>query len=487
MAGSNGLGSFIDTALDELLEFFRECEQWVPIVGPVLEMLVEIPEGREQELYDLADYYGQAVDLHRQHAEQVQTLLGDLRQTWQGDGGAQATHEKVQQYLEQLNADAESFAQMQQMVHSAALGVEAAKMMDVVNLVMLAMATVEVIATIIETVGLSAIGEGLAIATCRQAIKTALKELVEKLIGQGFKGAVKAIMKAGLQRGLQFVKFTVATKLGILGIQAAEGHDPMTDFDPIEFAGEIADSFVAGFLGGPLAVGAHNPLSEGTAMALGQLGDNYLRLYRDDLFDALNLTDWAKDHNLYVDRDHFDPLDGVATAGLFGAVLGAKGMREGLRDAGADLRLKLGEKNTLGTENSRFGTAEPAPRTAGETGTRAGAETGSRAASGESSATGRSSGSPGSDQGAATQRSAGSHGSERSAGSRHGSERSTDTTAADQRAHGDQRTSTEHISGTERRAEPAPSGARAPLVRAGAGQGVGTRQSAARSRARRRQ
>ncbi|BCY11091.1 hypothetical protein [Actinoplanes sp. L3-i22] len=380
MPGSNGFGSAFDTILDELLEFFHECEQWVPIVGPVLEMLVEIPEGRELELFDLADYYGQAAQLHAEHAEEVRQQLGELYRVWQGDGGAQKTQDHLQKYLEQVNADAQTFGEMQKMVHGAALSVEAAKMMDVVNLVMLAMATLEVVLTIIETVGLSAVGEGLAIATCRQALKTALKELVEKLIGQGFKGAVKAALKAGLKRGLQFAMFTAGSKAGIMAVQAAEGHDPMANFDPIEFAGEVVDGFFAGFLGGPIAMGGHNPLTEAGAMALGQLGDNYLRLYRDDLFDAMGLTQWAKDHGLYVDRENFNPLDGVATAGLFGGVLGAKGMREGMRDAGADLRLKLGEQGALGDgklgspSRSDAGTGQSAPsetggqRTSGEPG-----------------------------------------------------------------------------------------------------------------------
>ncbi|WIM99930.1 hypothetical protein ACTOB_003600 [Actinoplanes oblitus] len=484
MAGSNGFGSAFDTVLDEILEFFRECEQWVPIVGPVLEMLVDIPEGRELELYDLADAYGQAAELHRDHAVQVQILLGDLFQTWRGDGGAQKTQETLQKYLEQLNADADSFLQAQQMVQGAALSVEAAKMMDVVNLIMLAMATIEVIMTIIETFGVSAIGEGIAIATCRQAIKTALKELVEKLIGQGFKGAVKAIMKAGLKRGLQFTAFTVGTKAGILGIQAAEGHDPMSHFDPIEFAGEVVDSFVVGFIGGPLSIGAHNPLTEGAAMALGQLGDNYLRLYRNDLFDAMNLTKWAQDHGLYVDPEHFNPLDGVATAGLFGGVLGAKGMREGLRNARADVRLGLGEKNALGEPGTRLGT-EPSvsPRAAGEAGSRSGSETGSQAGSETGSRSGSEAGSQagsrsGSEAGSqAGSRSAGETGSqarsetgsqaesrsvsdqrtggERSADSA-GSERSADSSAADQQARGgaDQRAVAEPHADPAQRTEP---------------------------------
>ncbi|AEV84436.1 hypothetical protein ACWT_3413 [Actinoplanes sp. SE50] len=402
MAGGNGVGSVIDTVLDEFLDFFRECEQWVPILGPVLEMLVDIPEGRELELYDLADAYGRAADLHRQHSHEVQALLGDLTRTWLGDGAATKTHERLQKYLEQVNADADAFGQMQQMVSGAALSVEAAKMMDVVNLAMLAMATFEVIMTIIETVGLSAIGEGLAIATCRQAIKTALKELVDKLIKQGFKGALTAALKAGAWRGLQFAAFTAGTKLGIMGIQQAEGHDPLSHFDGYEFAGEVTDSFFAGFLGGPLAMGGHNPLTEAGAMALGQLGDNYLRLYRDDLFDALGGTDWAKEHGLYVDRDSFNPLDGVATAGLFGGVLGAKGMRGGIRDAGADLRLRLGENNAFG----EIGTpgAEPGVGSAGDTGVQAGtrpaADHGAGGSEQTSAGTGleRSTSSPGADQ-----------------------------------------------------------------------------------------
>ncbi|BCJ46077.1 hypothetical protein GCM10010168_50250 [Actinoplanes ianthinogenes] len=433
MAGSNGFGSWFDTVLDEFLEFFRECEQWVPIVGPVLEMLVDIPEGRELELYDLADAYGQAADVHRDHAEQVRILLSEMFDTWRGDGGAQKTQETLQKYLEQLNADAESYAQMQQMVQGAALSVEAAKMMDVVNLIMLAMATIEVIMTIIESFGLSAIGEGIAIATCRQAIKTALKELVEKLIGQGFKGAVKAIMKAGLKRGLQFVKFTVGTKLGIMGIQAAEGHDPMSHFDPIEFAGEVVDSFVVGFIGGPLSIGGHNPLTEGAAMALGQLGDNYLRLYRNDLFDAMNLTQWAQDHGLYVDRNNFDPLDGVATAGLFGGVLGAKGMREGMRNARADVRLGLGEKNALG-EPGKLGAPEVAPRAAGETG--------SRSASDQRTGVEGSPETVGSERPAADQQARG--GTEQRAAAEPG--RQSEPAAADQRS---------EAGGAEQRSEPA--------------------------------
>ncbi|AEV86746.1 Collagen alpha-4(VI) chain [Actinoplanes sp. SE50/110] len=419
MAGSNGVGSVIDTVLDEFLDFFRECEQWVPILGPVLEMLVDIPEGRELELYDLADAYGRAADLHRQHSHEVQALLGDLTRTWLGDGAATKTHERLQKYLEQVNADADAFGQMQQMVSGAALSVEAAKMMDVVNLAMLAMATFEVIMTIIETVGLSAIGEGLAIATCRQAIKTALKELVDKLIKQGFKGALTAALKAGAWRGLQFAAFTAGTKLGIMGIQQAEGHDPLSHFDGYEFAGEVTDSFFAGFLGGPLAMGGHNPLTEAGAMALGQLGDNYLRLYRDDLFDALGGTDWAKEHGLYVDRDSFNPLDGVATAALFGGVLGAKGMRGGIRDAGADLRLRLGENNALG----ELGTpgAEAGVGSAGDIGSQAGT---------------RAAGEPGFEAGPRPAADHGTGGSEQTSTSG-GSEHSTGSSGADQQARGE--------------------------------------------------
>src|SRR5262249_11774059 len=115
MSGSNAVGSALDHMMDAILEFFRECEQWVPILGPVLEMLVDIPEGKELELYDLADAYGRAAKLHRDHAQEIAPHLNDLEMSWQGDGAAQLAVAQLRGYVEQVSSDAEAFAGMEKL------------------------------------------------------------------------------------------------------------------------------------------------------------------------------------------------------------------------------------------------------------------------------------------------------------------------------------------------------------------------------------
>ncbi len=354
---NNGVGSAIDGVLDSLMHFFRECEHWVPVVGPVLEMLMDIPEGRELDMYDLADSYGQAAKLYTDHLKEVAPYLNDLYEYWGGDGAAQAAATRLQEYIDQVGADADGFSAMQTAVLTTAQGIEATKMMDVLNLFMLAQAIIEVIMTIIETFGLSSIGAGVAIAACRTAIKEAIEQLWKQIAEAGFKGILKMIGKAlldlgeaALKRGWEFAKFTLYSKGAIMGIQTLEGHDPWSTFNPISFANEVVNSFLTGALGGPLGkLGGHNAVSEALSMGAGQYLDNLFKLnVENKLFEAMGLQDWAAKNGLWVDPKQFSPWEGVATGALFGAVMGAKGMREGMRDMVMNYEAARGEHALLG-------------------------------------------------------------------------------------------------------------------------------------------
>src|SRR5207245_9304772 len=183
-----------------------------------------------------------------------------------------------------------------------------------------------------------------AVAVCRTAIKEALQKLITQVAEQGFKGVLKDLAKAAgeslvknaIKRGTEFAMFTIKTKLGITALEAAEGHHPT--FDPVEFAGEVADSFLTGALSAPFMFGKHGSVTEATSMAAGQFLDNMSKLPRNAIFNSMGLGQWAKDHGLYVSSD-FSRTGGMGTSTLFGAVMGRKGMRAGARDAVADFKV----------------------------------------------------------------------------------------------------------------------------------------------------
>ena len=139
-----------------------------------------------------------------------------------------------------------------------------------------------------------------AIALCKQALSTALRELLAKLRSV----TVRGMLKLALKRGAQFAAFTALSKGGLRDPDHG-GHDPAG----IEvILGRDADSFTTGFISGPLSFGMHGPMAESLAMAGGQVGDNVFRKLRSE---ALGDQQWAK-LGLYQTL----PRSGYSTASL---------------------------------------------------------------------------------------------------------------------------------------------------------------------------
>ncbi|HKD99248.1 MAG TPA: hypothetical protein VKB69_16840, partial [Micromonosporaceae bacterium] len=336
------MDSAIDHCLDELRRAFEDIDHWIHV--PVFEFLVNIPEGNENDLYDLAGKYNDAALLHAGHAQDISAHINDLYTSWSGDGAAQAAQSSLQQYMQQTTLTTEAFQDMEGLVSQGAQDIESTKYMAILNLVMLLVTLIQVIMTLWCTFGATAAEGAGAIALCRQALITALRQLLEKLGSI----TVRGLAKLALKRGLQFAAFTALSKGGIYLIESGEGHNPTWDWK--SFSGEMLDSFTTGFIGGPLSFGLRGPLAESVAMAGGQVGDNAFRKWRSEL---LGDSQWAKDWGLYQDPSTISLMDGVAQAGIFGAAMGAGGMKDRMPDllgkVKADMDLaKLGDLGRLG-------------------------------------------------------------------------------------------------------------------------------------------
>ncbi|MDT5028748.1 MAG: hypothetical protein QOE61_5174, partial [Micromonosporaceae bacterium] len=81
--GGNVAEDGADFVLEQVRRFFVELNQYVPILGDFLEMILEWPEGRSYRLFDLADSYRDAAQLYSDHLQEVEGYLRDL-EAWQG-------------------------------------------------------------------------------------------------------------------------------------------------------------------------------------------------------------------------------------------------------------------------------------------------------------------------------------------------------------------------------------------------------------------
>jgi hypothetical protein len=288
----------------EIREFFQSLDEWIPGAGSFfVESVLMFPEARHDRLFDLADAYQNAADLYADHLEEIRPYLTDL-QAWQGDGGAQVTHQQLQAYFDEISSMTEAISALQQTVHGKALEIEMAVYMAIVNLIMVGIALVQLLLTF--WTGIGAISGAGAMATGRWAIIQVMKKLLQRMWEQTIKAGIRRTIDAGvkgaartaLRSGLMYAGFMGVTKGGITLIQAAEGHDPFTENWGNKFAREIFDGFIAGALGGPLQMGIQNRLAGGLAFMGGQFGSNALQLGRDRLIDLMGGTEWAQRNGL---------------------------------------------------------------------------------------------------------------------------------------------------------------------------------------------
>ncbi|MEN3305055.1 MAG: hypothetical protein V7603_1257, partial [Micromonosporaceae bacterium] len=328
----------LDGVLQTILDFFHELDHWVPMSGTVLSWFIDIPEGKEKKLYELADAYTRASQLYASHLNDISPYQKDLA-VWTGDGAAQAAHESLQHYVQHVSNMIDAFGGASEVVHGAALGIETTKWSDAVNLIFLAVSAVVAIVSAFFTFGASLAEVGGAMAVCRTAIMLAAKQLLEKLM----EGITKKVIIAAVIRGAQFMAFTLLSDIVAWTMEGIEGHKP--HIDGWELGRQMFDSFAVGFFGGLITKGAHGPFAEAFSMGSGQLTLNALEIAANDAFDKFGLHKWATDHNLYTaGADGKGPglFDGVLQSATVGAAFGLLGAKENIKDAIGKLRLDQG-------------------------------------------------------------------------------------------------------------------------------------------------
>src|SRR5690242_19986535 len=163
------------------MEFFRKCEHWVPgVAGQVLDVLVDIPEARVHDLYDLAEQFGRGGTLYGEHLKALADLQRELSH-WRGDdqSAARMALARLTEHMEKVKGEIEASAEMQELVSSNAVSIETMKLLALGDIVMFAVAVVMFILTVIETLGLASGGLAAAYLALKEGIAQAAKELVE--------------------------------------------------------------------------------------------------------------------------------------------------------------------------------------------------------------------------------------------------------------------------------------------------------------------
>src|SRR5262249_29571135 len=326
------------------------------ISSEVLSWFMDIPEGRENDLYALADAYQRASQLYSDHLTQITPYLEDLA-IWTGDGSAQIAHESLQHHIEHVGNMIDAFNGASQVVHGAAQAIETTKWADAMNLLFLAVTAVIAIVSAIFTFGASIAEVGGAMAVCRTAIAMAARQLIEKLMeGITRKVIITALIRTALIRGAQFVAFTLLSDIAAWTMEAIEGHNPQ--IDGWHLAEQMLGSFGGGLLGGLITKGGHGPLGEAVSMGSGQLAWNALQDAWDGALNDFGLHDWAVNNHLYAgdpSKDGPGLFDGVLQSAMTGAAFGFLGDRAGLTDVIAKLRLDLGLGDLRLTDAPRVG------------------------------------------------------------------------------------------------------------------------------------
>ncbi|MFD0818564.1 hypothetical protein ACFQ0D_09620, partial [Micromonospora zhanjiangensis] len=379
-------GNAADSALNELGEFFDKMTEWIPAAGGWFrEMVIEWPEADYDRLYDLADHYAEAAQLYNDHLQDIFGYLNDL-EAWQGDGAADAARARFQEYIDEISGMAEGLSVMHEGVQSKALEIESAKWMAIINIVMMAIALVQLILTAWTGVGL-AVGAG-EFATARAAIWGLMKKLLAKMWEQVFKFGFRHTLKAAtrqtiqagvrklavtaLRSGLTYAAFVGGSKAIITGIQQFEGHDPFAEKNFWgRFGVELVDSFLAGAIGGPLTLGIQNRFTEAIAYGLGQTLENFSQMGRDQLLEAMLGKDAAKNSVWYSGMNLKNAMQGVTPAILVQGIV--TDFRGGHNLGGG--HLGRGVSNLFGADGARTshpGTADlggthnaPSPATDG--------------------------------------------------------------------------------------------------------------------------
>ncbi|MDQ7907787.1 toxin glutamine deamidase domain-containing protein [Phytohabitans sp. ZYX-F-186] len=313
-------------ALDAVEVCLREIDRWIPVLGDFLDMISDWPEAEHVRLYDLAEQYGSAAELYSGHLEDLNGYMRDL-DAWQGDGASEIARQQLTGYFEELSSMAETLGGVQQYVHGQALEIESMKWMAVVALVMMIIALIQMIITI--WTGIGAAAGAVAISGARVTIQTVAKELFRKLMQETIRGGIRKMVQTGftnvgrraLMGALANAAFMGGIKAGIMGIQALQGHDPFVDGWEQKFAIGLADSLIAGAIGGPLTFGANSRFVEAVAFGVGQLGDNLIRMGLDSLFRATGNQDWAERNGLYSGMGLGDAFQAIMPASILGEMM----------------------------------------------------------------------------------------------------------------------------------------------------------------------
>lgn len=319
--------SDVDDVLLKLREFFHELDHWVPGAGSFfVEAILIWPEARYERLFDLSDAYRAAAELYRDHVQELEPYLRDL-DVWQGDGAAQVARDQLMLHFDEISGMADAVGAMQQMVHAKALEIESAVYMAIVNLIMVAIALVQLI--LLFWTGIGAISGAVQMAAGRVAISQIMKMLLTRMWQQTIKAGIrraidagiKGAVKTGVRSGLVYAGFVGGTKAGITLVQALRGHDPFTEDFAGRFAREVVDGFIAGFIGGPLQFGIHSRLAGAAAFTGGTAASNLLQMGRDRLIDMAGGTEWASRNGLYSGMTWGTIAHGFTPAALLGAIV----------------------------------------------------------------------------------------------------------------------------------------------------------------------
>ncbi|MEJ3743598.1 toxin glutamine deamidase domain-containing protein [Actinomycetes bacterium KLBMP 9797] len=349
-------------ALDAVKDVLDQIDKYIPVLGWFLDAITDWPEADHVRLYDLAEQYQAAAELYSGHLEDLQDFLTGL-DAWQGDGAAQIAREQLQGYFTEVSSMAETLGGIQQYVQGQALEMESMKWMTVVTLVLMIIALIQAI--IWAWTGVGAAAGAVAMQGAKVTIQAVAKQLFQKMLQETIRGGIRRMIQTGFRGALQRAvggalanaAFMGGIKAGIMGIQALQGHDPFVDGWERNFAIGLADSLIAGAIGGPLTFGANSRFVEAMAFGVGQLGDNFIRMGLDWGFRATGNQEWAERNGLYTGMGLGDAFNAILPMTMLGEML-EPGSRNGNANA-VDPAVRAGAGNLFGNEPS------PAPAPAG--------------------------------------------------------------------------------------------------------------------------
>src|SRR2546429_3718476 len=147
--------------------------------------MIDIPQGDERQMFQLAESYGQATDGLAKYLQQVAQMGNPIIESWGGDA-AMAFQEQWTGYVEEITNAIGSLADLQDMAQNAGIELETAKYMAAINFWMLAQAIWSALASAFFTAGISTAEVPVAMGAAKIGISTANRQLLIKLIAKKF-------------------------------------------------------------------------------------------------------------------------------------------------------------------------------------------------------------------------------------------------------------------------------------------------------------